>query len=100
MLEIPVPQHDQEKTTSYHKNHYHLTNLWVYGECVVGPRGNMKDLFQCARPPSTTMKALTWLNIAFIQSDIVGTCSSSPIVFPMMFPFAKAFDNPQNLTTS
>jgi len=36
------------------------------------------------------MKALTWLNIAFIQSDIVETCSSSPIIFPMMSPLAKA----------
>jgi len=42
------------------------------------------------RPPSKAMKASAWLNIVFNQSDIVETCSSSPIVFPMMSSFAKA----------
>ena len=41
------------------------------------------------RPPGQAMQALTWLNIAFIRLDIVETCSSSPIVFPMMSSFAK-----------
>ena len=36
------------------------------------------------------MKASTCLNIVFIQSDIVETCSSSSIVFPMMSLCAKA----------
>jgi len=36
------------------------------------------------------MKASTWLNIVFNRLDIVETCSSSPIVFPMMSHFAKA----------
>jgi len=42
------------------------------------------------KPPGKTMKTSTWLNIVFIRSDIVKTCNSSPIVFPMMSPFAKA----------
>jgi len=42
------------------------------------------------RPPGKAMKASAWLNIAFNRSDIVETCSSSPIVLPMMSPFAKA----------
>ena len=42
------------------------------------------------RPPGKAMKASAWLNIAFILSDILETCSSSSIVFPMMSPFAKA----------
>jgi len=42
------------------------------------------------RPPGKAMKASTWLNIAVIRSNIVETCSSSPIVFPMMSLFAKA----------
>ena len=42
------------------------------------------------RPPGKAMKASTCLNIVFIRSDIVETCSSSPFVFQMMFPFAKA----------
>jgi len=49
-----------------------------------------KISFNVPRPPGKAMKASTWLNIAFSQSDIVGTCSSSPIVLPMMSPFAKA----------
>jgi hypothetical protein len=42
------------------------------------------------RPPGKAMKASAWLNIAFNRSYIVETCSSSPIVFPMMSPFVKA----------
>jgi len=42
------------------------------------------------RRPSKAMKASAWLNIAFSQLDIMGTCSSSPIILPMMSPFAKA----------
>ena len=42
------------------------------------------------RPPGKAMKASARLNIVFIRSDIVETCSSSPIVFPMMSYFAKA----------
>jgi len=42
------------------------------------------------RPPGKVMKASAWLNIAFSRSDIVETCSFSPIFFPMMSPFAKA----------
>jgi hypothetical protein len=38
MLEIFVPQYDQEKTTNYHKNREHLTDLWVYSECAVWPK--------------------------------------------------------------
>jgi hypothetical protein len=38
MLEIFVPQYDQEKTTNYHKNREHLIDLWVYSECVVWPK--------------------------------------------------------------
>ena len=56
----------------------------------LGPRRNMKDLFQCARPPGKAMKVSAWLNIVFIRSDIVRTCNSSPIIFPMMSPCAKA----------
>ena len=55
----------------------------------LGPRENMKVLFQCPKPPSKAMKASTWLNIAFSRSDIVGICNSSLIVFPMMSPCAK-----------
>jgi len=44
------------------------------------------------RPPGKAMKASAWLNIAFIRSNIVETYSSSPIVFPMMSPFAKALE--------
>jgi len=36
------------------------------------------------------MKVSAWLNIAFNRSDIVETCSSSLVVFPIISPFAKA----------
>jgi len=49
-----------------------------------------KISYNVPRPPGKAMKASTWLNIAFIRSDIVETCSSSPIVFPLMSHFAKA----------
>ena len=42
------------------------------------------------RPSGKAMKVSAWLNIVFIRSDIVETCSFSPIVFPMMSSFAKA----------
>ena len=42
------------------------------------------------RPPGKAMKALAWLNNAFIRSDIVGTYNSSPIIFLMMSPCTKA----------
>jgi len=41
------------------------------------------------RPPGKAMKVSAWLNIAFNRLDIMEICSSSPIVFPMMSPFAK-----------
>jgi len=40
-------------------------------------------------PPGKAMKASTCLNIVFSRSDIVETCSSSPIVFPRRSFFAK-----------
>jgi len=42
------------------------------------------------RPPGKVMKASTWLNIVVLRLDILETCSSSPIVFSMMSPSAKA----------
>jgi len=49
-----------------------------------------KISFNVPRPHGKAMKAPTCVNIAFIQSDIVKTCSFSPIIFLMMSRFAKA----------
>jgi len=57
---------------------------------LLGPRGNMKISSNVPRPLGKAMKTSAWLNIVFSRSDIVETCSSSPIIFPMMSPFAKA----------